>query len=533
MVSLYNINLEGAYDGQQRHLEDFRFDLENVLTISQLVGKPAEERNAASVNLGILASTRNKTAAEVASAAITDPSRLSGQKGLYAVLAAKTSGRAEEIVRGDKTKNGACAWARLQERFGRDSGMTSFTEVFQCGWPKEKPFEDVWREWVKKVSKLPQGSVSSQAIEQVTISGLSRHGQSERENHLRLRAPMAWQDVQTQVEKYLSTIDHDQSPQPVDIGAATTSQKCQSCGRQTHKRSECWDRDETCKTCRRRGHLAKVCRSGHAQQSRTNSPDNVRKGTGRGFTGKVKGKGKKHPPEKCLCCGEEGHRKADCKFKNTSCAICGKVGPLKAMCRNTNTHEIEQNEDGPSPEVTVEDVCCMAVRDVVKDGHCNCTEYLETSEDPRKFIMNIENGQDPGYWSRRSRWMNKVHQLRDEGEDKDKFVAIALTDHIIVRNYSGDAATDQSMSQAKTVLESSEQVACQMKIQEKVETTLLFNTGADAHVIPKWEQLGEPTLQSTSVTLKGAKRQDLGAIGEVLVKGFIGKVNVQFKAVVA
>ena len=203
------------------------------------------------------------------------------------------------------------------------------------------------------------------------------------------------------------------------------------------------------------------------------------------------------------------------------------------MCRNTNTHEIEENEDEPSPEVTVEEVCCMAVRDVVKDGHCNCTEDLETIEDPRKFIMNIENGQDPGNWSRRSRWMNKVHQLRDEGEDKDKFVAIALTDQIIVRNNSGDAATDQSVSQAKTVLESSEHVACQMKIQEKVETTWLFVTGADAHVMPKWEQLGEPTLQSTSVTLKGAKRQDLGAIGEVLVKGFIGKVKVQFKVVVA
>ena len=89
------------------------------------------------------------------------------------------------------------------------------------------------------------------------------------------------------------------------------------------------------------------------------------------------------------------------------------------------------------------------------------------------------------------------------------------------------------MSQAKTVLESSEHVACQMKIQEKVETTWLFDTGADAHVMPKWEQLGEPTLQSTCVTLKGANGQDLGAIGEVLVNGFIGKVKVHFKAVVA
>ena len=39
VVSLYNINPESVYDGQQRSLEDFQFDLENVLTLSQLVGK--------------------------------------------------------------------------------------------------------------------------------------------------------------------------------------------------------------------------------------------------------------------------------------------------------------------------------------------------------------------------------------------------------------------------------------------------------------------------------------------------------------
>ena len=66
MTSLYNINPDGAYDGQQRSLDDFQFDLENVLTMSQLVGKSAEERNAASVMLEILAGTKNKTEAEVA-----------------------------------------------------------------------------------------------------------------------------------------------------------------------------------------------------------------------------------------------------------------------------------------------------------------------------------------------------------------------------------------------------------------------------------------------------------------------------------
>ena len=65
-TSLHNINPDGAFDGTQRSLEDFQFDLENMLTMSQLVGKSAEERNAASVMLDILANTRNKAAAEVA-----------------------------------------------------------------------------------------------------------------------------------------------------------------------------------------------------------------------------------------------------------------------------------------------------------------------------------------------------------------------------------------------------------------------------------------------------------------------------------
>ena len=160
--------------------------------MSQLVGKSAEERNAASGDAGHSCRYQYKTAAEVAVEVVTEAPRISGQKVLYAVHAANTAGR---------------AWARLRERFGRDSGATSFTEVFQCIWPSEKPFEDKRREWVKMASKLPQGSLlSSHAIEQLMISELSRHGQPELENHLRLRAPMAWQDIQSQVEKSLHNL---------------------------------------------------------------------------------------------------------------------------------------------------------------------------------------------------------------------------------------------------------------------------------------------------------------------------------------
>ena len=241
MANLYNINPESAYDGQQRSPEDIQFDLENVLT----VGKLAEERNAASVILDILARTTNKTAAEVAADIVTAKPQWT-----------------EGAVRGACVRR---AFVRVRERGLGPGCATSSTEVFQDSWSREKPLEDVWREWVKNVSKLPQGSLDSQAIEQLTISGLS-HGQRELEKHLRLRAPLAWQDVQTQVEKYLSTVYHQQSPEPMDVSAVMTGSKCQSCGSQTHQRNDCWYKDGTSKICEKRGHLAKVCRSGRAQR---------------------------------------------------------------------------------------------------------------------------------------------------------------------------------------------------------------------------------------------------------------------------
>ena len=51
------------------------------------------------------------------------------------------------------------------------------------------------------------------------------------------------------------------------------------------------------------------------------------------------------------------------------------------MCRNTKTHEIEKDDDEPSPEVTVEAVLCMAVRDMVEDGHFDCIEKHDVSSE--------------------------------------------------------------------------------------------------------------------------------------------------------
>ena len=68
-----------------------------------------------------------------------------------------------------------------------------------------------------------------------------------------------------------------------------------------------------------------------------------------------------------------------------------------------------------------------------------------------------------------------------------------------------DGVTGQSVNQSRTTENDSERAAYQVKVQEKVETTWSVDTGADAHVMPKyvWEQLGGPTLQTTTVTLRG------------------------------
>ena len=151
--------------------------------------------------------------------------------------------------------------------------------------------------------------------------------------------------------------------------AVLTGSKCQSCGSQTHQRNDCWYKDETCKTCGKRRHLAKVCRRGNAQTPRNGSP----KGTGKGSG---------------MCLERGRTQESRSKFRTATCSNCGKVGHLRAVCRNTNTHEIRKDADEPSPEVTVEEVWCVAFQDAVDDGHCDCTknhDVVSEHRDESKF----------------------------------------------------------------------------------------------------------------------------------------------------
>ena len=90
-----------------------------------------------------------------------------------------------------------------------------------------------------------------------------------------------------------------------------------------------------------------------------------------------------------------------------------------------------------------------------------------------------------------------------------------------------DDLTDQNVNQSRTTENDSERDVYHVRNQEEVETFWLFGAGADAHVMPKhvWEQLGEPSLQTTRVALRGVNGQDLGAMGEIQVRGLIGNTK--------
>ena len=119
-----------------------------------------------------------------------------------------------------------------------------------------------------------------------------------------------------------------------------------------------------------------------------------------------------------------------------------------------------------------------------------------------------------------------------ERESMNELMATSLMDQRLRR---ADAATVKSVNESGSVQNCSEHDVGQVKVEEKVVTIWLLDTRAVTHVMPKclWEQLGEPALQTTNVTLRGANGQDLGAVGEVQVRDFIEKRQVQFKTVVA
>ena len=106
---------------------------------------------------------------------------------------------------------------------------------------------------------------------------------------------------------------------------------------------------------------------------------------------------------------------------------------------------------------------------------------------------------------------NELTDQKLQQENMKELMVKSWMNHKLKRD---DDVTDQSVDQSRTAEDGSERDVYQVRIQEKVETLWLLDTGADAHVMPKHvsEQSGEPALKRTRVTLRGASGQDFGAM---------------------
>ena len=71
--------------------------------------------------------------------------RTAGVKVLCSMLAATTSGRAEELVKqGLSERNGMIAFGRIRERFGKTAGVAKLSDVFHFQWTSPDSLEDKW-----------------------------------------------------------------------------------------------------------------------------------------------------------------------------------------------------------------------------------------------------------------------------------------------------------------------------------------------------------------------------------------------------
>ena len=173
MANLAKITQDEVYDGVCRTFEDFRFDLENALTLTQLTGRSVEEKGAATLMITLIDGTDGKTAHEVAAMVYNDARDKEASRVLFTVLAANTAGRARAIVRDDAgTRNGAWAWAKLRERFSNTQGVLPTTmgtaatraggegrDIGHGGRCSHKGHEHAYGPWC--VTRTPRGMRSS------------------------------------------------------------------------------------------------------------------------------------------------------------------------------------------------------------------------------------------------------------------------------------------------------------------------------------------------------------------------------------
>ena len=168
--------------------EDFQFDVVNQMTYTQMTGKSEPERNAVAHMLSLIKNSEHQSVQEARGTTFVGDQAVQQQAAndlLYAILALNTSGRARQIVEENLGRNGVEAWVRLRERFGKTTGATTYVEICKFNWSGSSSFEDKWRLWVEKISRLPSGALSDAAKEALAIEGALASGQTALEQHLR------------------------------------------------------------------------------------------------------------------------------------------------------------------------------------------------------------------------------------------------------------------------------------------------------------------------------------------------------------
>ncbi len=131
-----------------------------------------------------------------------------------------------------------------------------------------RSFEDKWREWSAKMSRLPAGSLSDAAKEALAIEAASASQQAALEQHLRLKSPQKWEDLVAAVGAYVSTMYKSGSkPTPMDISSVTSQTVCQCCGKTGHNKADCRMKDCVCLKCEKnRPHVSCLSRRQRRQR---------------------------------------------------------------------------------------------------------------------------------------------------------------------------------------------------------------------------------------------------------------------------
>ena len=73
--------------------------------------------------------------------------------------------------------------------------------------------------WTRLVGKLPASCLSDEALEALTLTGLSCTSHRALEQHLRLRATQAWGALRDSVDGYIRTLVGNETTQDMEVDA--------------------------------------------------------------------------------------------------------------------------------------------------------------------------------------------------------------------------------------------------------------------------------------------------------------------------